>query len=216
MAIQLPPLPFHFKDLEPHISERTLKVHYEKHHAGYVEKLNKQIRNTPYDKLMLEEIIFESVNNPADKKIFNNAAQTWNHTFYWNCLSSNKHQQPVGDLKKAIESYFDKLEKFEELFIKTAQDLFGSGWVWLVKDSSDNLSIMPLENAENPIVMGKTPLLVCDVWEHAYYLDYQNERESYLKGFKDLINWSFVEDNYNKSPVIFHTNQYETTTGLYH
>jgi superoxide dismutase, Fe-Mn family len=216
MAIQLPPLPYGFQDLEPHISEDTLKFHYGKHHAGYVETLNSLIKNTFYDKLLLEEIIFESAQNPSDKKIFNNAAQAWNHSFYWNCMTPNGNPEPSKDFQKMIEKQFGQFKAFQDQFTKACQDLFGSGWVWLVKDSDDGMSILPMENAENPILLGKTPLLVCDVWEHAYYLDHQQLRNEYLKCFTKIINWDFVESNYSKSPTIYHTKPTQTPAGLYH
>lgn len=216
MAIKLSPLPYQLSALEPHISEDTLKVHYENHHKGYVDKLNALIKNTPYDKLLLEEIIFEAAQNPSDKKIFNNAAQTWNHTFYWNCMSPEGHPEPSAEFKKVIEDQFGSLETFQKQFTQTCLDLFGSGWVWLVKDSDDKLAILPMENAENPIVLGKTPLLVCDVWEHAYYLDHQNLRDEYLKCFTQLLNWDFIESNYQKSPVIYHTTEVAPTAQFYH
>ena len=216
MAIQLSPLPYGYQDLEPHISEDTLMFHYGKHHAGYVETLNSLIKNTFYDKLLLEEIIFESAQNPSDKKIFNNAAQAWNHTFYWNCMTPNGNPEPSPEFQKIIEKHFGQFKAFQDQFTKACQDLFGSGWVWLVKDSDDGLSILPMENAENPILLGKTPLLVCDVWEHAYYLDHQQQRAEYLKCFTKLINWNFVESNYQKSPTIFHEKPSPAPAGLYH
>ncbi len=216
MAIQLSPLPYEYKDLEPHLSEETLLFHYGKHHAEYVDNLNSLIRNTFYDKLLLEEIIFESAQNPGDKKIFNNAAQAWNHTFYWNCLSAKANPEPSRDLLVLIEKHFGKFKSFQDQFTTACQDLFGSGWVWLVKDSDEKLSIMPLENAENPIVFGKTPLLVCDVWEHSYYLDHQNKRSEYLKCFTKIINWNFVEHNLQKSPSIFHISEPQNISNIYH
>ena len=216
MAIQLSPLPYDMKDLEPHISEDTLQFHYGKHHAGYVETLNNLIKNTFYDKLLLEEIIFEAAQNPSDKKIFNNAAQAWNHTFYWNCMTVNGNPEPSREFLTVIEKNFGQFKAFQDQFTKACQDLFGSGWVWLVKDSEDKLAIMPMENAENPIVIGKTPLLVCDVWEHAYYLDHQNKRNEYLNNFTKMINWEFVEQNFQKSPTIFHASEIQPTAGLYH
>jgi superoxide dismutase, Fe-Mn family len=216
MAIQLPPLPYEFQALEPQISEDTLKFHYEKHHAGYVKKLNELIKNSPYDKLLLEEIVFESAQNPSDKKIYNNAAQTWNHSFYWNCMTPKSALEPSKEFQKLLEKQFGSVSQFQEQFTQACLDLFGSGWVWLVKDSDEGLSILPMENAENPILLGKTPLLVCYVWEHAYYLDYQNQRNEYLKCFVKMINWDFVESNYQKSPTIYHTVKPQATTGLFH
>ncbi len=216
MAILLSPLPYDYKALEPHISEDTLLFHYGKHHTGYVEKLNALIKNTFYDKLLLEEIIFEAAQNPGDKKIFNQAAQAWNHTFYWNCMSASSDPEPSNDFKAVIEKHFGDFKNFQEQFTQTCLELFGSGWVWLVKDSDDGLSILPMENAENPIVLGKTPLLACDVWEHSYYLDHQNKRDEYLKCFTKIINWEFVEQNFQKSPIIFHTTVSQPTTDLYH
>lgn len=216
MAIQLPRLPFGYTDLEPQISEDTLKFHYDHHHAGYVEKLNSLIKNTPYDKMMLEEIIVEAAQNPADRKIFNFAAQAWNHSFYWNCLSPNANPEPSVSFQKTISQNFGSFKQFLDAWTKSCEELFGSGWVWLVKDSDEKLSILPMENAENPILLGKTPLLVCDIWEHAYYLDHQHNRNHYVKAFSKLINWDFVESNFHKSSNAYNATQKQQSAGLYH
>lgn len=216
MAIELTPLPFNLTDLEPFISDETLQFHYQKHHQGYIEKLNQLIKSTYYDKLLLEEIIFESAQNPSENKIFNNAAQAWNHSFYWNCLTPQPPLEPSSDFSKILEKHFGTVKGFIDQLTQSCEDLFGSGWVWLVKDSEDKLSLMPLQNAENPILLGKTPLLVCDIWEHAYYLDHQNRRDLYIQNFLKLLNWDFVEKNFEKSPVIYHTTPSPTTIGFYH
>ena len=192
---ELPKLPYQNDALEPHISPRTIEFHYGKHHAAYVKNLNALIVNTQFEKMSLEEIVRNS-----DGAIFNNAAQVWNHTFYWNCLTpaSKAKTKPAGKLMKAIERDFSGFDDFKESFTKQSVSLFGSGWTWLVSDEKGSLSIVRTENAKNPLTMEHTtPLLCCDVWEHAYYLDYQNLRPNYLDGFWHVINWDFVEKNYS-------------------
>lgn len=187
----LPELPFAKNALEPHISERTLEFHYGKHHQTYVNTLNTLIEGTEFENKSLEEII-----KTSDGGIFNNAAQVWNHTFYWNCLSPKHKVAPEGDLKKAIEEAFGSFENFKEEFTKKSIGLFGSGWCWLVKDKDGKLSIVQKSNAGNPITDGLTPIMVCDVWEHAYYLDKQNARPKYMESYWELVNWDFVEKQY--------------------
>lgn len=187
----LPELPFAKNALEPHISERTLEFHYGKHHQTYVNTLNTLIEGTEFENKTLEEIIKSS-----DGGIFNNAAQVWNHTFYWNCLAPNHKPAPEGSLKKAIEEAFGSFENFKEEFTKKSVGLFGSGWCWLVKDNEGKLSIIQKSNAGNPITEGLTPIMVCDVWEHAYYLDKQNARSKYMESFWELVNWDFIEKQY--------------------
>ena len=191
MSFELPYLPFDKKALEPHISEETINFHYGKHHAGYVNKLNKAVDGTDLEQKSLEEII-----KTSSGAVFNNAAQVWNHSFYWNCLSGSSNEKDISvELSSAINGSFGSLEKFKEEFIKKASGLFGSGWTWLVRDD-DRLSIITASNAGNPIVDEKVPLLVCDVWEHAYYIDYRNARAKYLDAFWSLINWRFVSENF--------------------
>lgn len=187
----LPELPFAKNALEPHISESTLEFHYGKHHQTYVNTLNTLIEGTEFENKTLEEIIKSS-----DGGIFNNAAQVWNHTFYWNCLAPNHKPAPEGSLKKAIEEAFGSFENFKEEFTKKSVGLFGSGWCWLVKDSAGKLSIVQQSNAGNPMTKGLTPIMVCDVWEHAYYLDKQNARPKYMESYWELVNWDFIEKQY--------------------
>ena len=195
MAIELPLLPYELNALEPVISEETLKHHYLKHHQAYVTKLNELIAGTPYENLPLEEIIVKShAVGEKDKKIFNNAGQVWNHTFYWSCMTPG-HSEPGPVLAKALETSFGSVEKFHAEFAQAGKDLFGSGWVWLVKEKSGNLVIRAKQNAGNPLTDDYTPILVCDVWEHAYYLDQQENRAKYLEQFKTLIHWRFAEEN---------------------
>ncbi len=193
-AVLLPDLPYAPDALEPYISEQTVAFHYGKHHQGYVEKTNRLIAGTPFEKLSLEEIIRGS----SEKKqtaIFNNAAQVFNHSFYWKCLTPKGGGEPKGAIKAAIKKSFGSYEKFTDAFFQSAISQFGSGWTWLVAES-DKLTILNTSNAENPIVKGKTPILTLDVWEHAYYLDYQNKRGNYVQAFLNhLVNWSFAEAN---------------------
>lgn len=187
--IELPKLPYKRDALEPHISQKTIDFHYGQHHAGYVRNLNNLIEGSPLEKMSLEEIIRNS-----DGPIFNNAAQVWNHTFYWNCMSPEKNMMPQAVLMKNIERDFGSYENFKQLFIKQAATLFGSGWLWLITDKNGKLSLMQTHNADNPLTHESvTPLLTCDVWEHAYYIDQQNQRLAYINEFWQIINWRFVE-----------------------
>ncbi len=195
MAIELPKLPFSVDALEPNLSRRTLEFHYGKHHRNYVETLNDLIQNTSLDNYSLEEIMIASYRNK--QKIYNNAAQVWNHSFMWNCLTK-KGSSPSENVQKAIARKFGSLDEFKNKFITEAKGLFGSGWTWLVKDKKGELQIRALKNAENPMQNGEVPVFTCDVWEHAYYLDYQNERAQYLENFWPLINWQFIEENLEK------------------
>lgn len=187
MPFELPALPYAMNALEPHISQKTLEFHYGKHHQGYVNNLNKLVTGTEFENATLEEII-----KKADGGIFNNGAQVWNHTFYWNCLSPNGGGKPEGALAEAINKKYGSFEAFQEEFTKASLTLFGSGWSWLVKDENGELDIIKASNAGNPIRDGKTPLLTCDVWEHAYYLDRQNARPAYLAEYWELIDWKAV------------------------
>lgn len=186
-------LPFATNALEPHISETTINFHYGKHHQTYVNTLNTLVENTEFENKSLEEIIKTSQGG-----IFNNAAQVWNHTFYWNCLTPKSTSMPKGKLLSAIEKTFSSFDKFKEEFTNKCLTLFGSGWCWLVKDNEGKLSIVQKSNAGNPMTEGLTPVMVCDVWEHAYYLDKQNARAKYIESFWLLVNWDFVEKQYEK------------------
>ena len=188
MTHSLPPLPWAADALEPHISAKTIEYHYGKHHQAYVTNLNNLIPGTPFENATLEEIILK-----AEGGIFNNGAQVWNHTFYWNCLSPNGGGQPTGKLAEAINNQFGSFEVFKEKFTAAAATLFGSGWAWLVKNADGQLEITQERNAGNPLRQGKTPLLTCDVWEHAYYIDKKNARPAYLGEFWQLIDWKAVE-----------------------
>jgi len=193
MIHKLADLPYAYDALEPHISKETLEYHHDKHHAGYVNNLNNLIKNNEsYRSMSLIDIVKNSEN-----AIFNNAAQAYNHNFYWHCLSPEK-TQPSPALLAAIEQQFESLEAFKETFSAAATGLFGSGWTWLVKDHKNNLSLVNTSNADTPIVSGLTPVLVCDVWEHAYYIDTRNSRPKYVENFWNVVNWEFVSENFEK------------------
>lgn len=191
MSIKLPDLPYDMDALNPHISKETLEYHYGKHHKAYVDKLNAAIEGGKYEKMSLDDMVRES---KGEAKVFNNAAQTWNHTFYWNCLSPNGGGEPSGAIADAIKSSFGSFETFKEQFSDKSATLFGSGWAWVVKDG-DKLSIVQTKDADNPMTSGQTPILTCDVWEHAYYIDYRNARPKYVEAFWNVINWDFMEKN---------------------
>ena len=191
MKYELPPLPYEKNALEPHISAETLDYHYGKHHQAYVDKLNSLIPDTPFEDMTLEDIIKKA---PAGG-IFNNAAQVWNHTFYWNCLSPQGGGEPTGALLDAINGSFGSVIDFKKQFTEQAIALFGSGWTWLVKNVDGSLAIEPMSNADNPLASGRKSVLTCDVWEHAYYIDYRNARPKYMEAFWKLINWNFVSAN---------------------
>jgi Fe-Mn family superoxide dismutase len=194
-SLVLPPLPFAEDALEPVITAKTLNFHYGKHHKGYVDNLNKLITGTDYSELSLEEIIKGTALRPERAAIFNNAAQTWNHTFYWNSLTPNGGGEPPAALKKKIEASFGNVEAFKKEFASVAVSQFGSGWAWLVLDG-EMLKVIKTPNAENPLTTGVKALLTIDVWEHAYYLDYQNRRIDYANAVLDkLINWEFAQQN---------------------
>lgn len=190
MPHNLPPLPYSKTALSPYISEETLEYHYGKHHAAYVNNLNKLIVGTEFENASLEEIIMQSKGG-----IFNNAAQVWNHTFYWHCLSPNGGSEPKGALNDALVRHFGSIETFKEQFTQTAIGTFGSGWAWLVQDDNGELSIVSTSNAGTPMTSSLKPLLTCDVWEHAYYIDYRNARPDYLNAFWSLVNWDFAIEN---------------------
>ncbi len=187
MAIELPALPFAREALEPHISGETIDFHYGKHHKTYVDNLNKMIEGTELDSLTLEEIV-----RKAEGAMFNNAAQVWNHTFYWNCLSPEGGGKPTGALAKSIDEAFGSFDAFVEQFTKAAIGTFGSGWAWLVQRTDGTLAIISTSNAATPLTGEDKPLMTCDVWEHAYYIDYRNARPKYLEAFWKLSNWEFV------------------------
>ena len=190
MAHQLPELPYELDALEPHISKETLEYHYGKHHAGYVGKLNAAIEGTDQAEMSLEDLV-----KNAEGGVFNNAAQIWNHSFYWNCLSPNGGGEPSGELAAAIDASFGSFAEFKTQFTAKAGTLFGSGWAWLVKNADGSLEIAQTLNADTPLTGAATPLLTCDVWEHAYYVDYRNARPSYIEAFWNLVNWDFVSAN---------------------
>jgi len=187
----LPPLPYALDALQPAISRETLEYHHGKHHQAYVDKLNKLVKESDYRDASLEHIIKE-----ASGEIFNNAAQVWNHTFYWNCMKPNGGGKPDGALAKAITARWGSFDQFKSEFSKSCVGNFGSGWTWLVKRTDGSLDIRNTSNAATPLTSGETPLLACDDWEHAYYIDYRNQREKYVEGFFTVVNWDFVAKNF--------------------
>ncbi|MBI5302967.1 MAG: superoxide dismutase [Fe] [Chloroflexi bacterium] len=191
MEHKLAELPFAKDALAPVISAETLEYHYGKHHATYVANLNKLIPGTEFENLSLEEIVKKSSGG-----IFNNAAQAWNHTFYWNCLAPNAGGGPTGALADALAKTFGSFAAFKEKFSATAVGTFGSGWAWLVENPDGSVAIESTSNAGCPLTTPKTPLLTCDVWEHAYYIDYRNARAKYVEAFWNIVNWKFVEANF--------------------
>lgn len=193
MSFELPPLPYAHDALAPHMSKETLEYHHDKHHKTYVDNLNKLVPGTEFEGKDLETIIMKSSGG-----IFNNAAQVWNHTFFWNCLTPNGSPQPTGPVAEAIIRDFGSFESFKDKFSDTSIKQFGAGWGWLVKNKEGKLEIVSTSNAGNPMTDGKKPLLTCDVWEHAYYIDYRNKRPDFLAAFWKLVNWKFVEANFAK------------------
>ncbi len=187
MAIELPALPYAKDALQPHISAETIEFHYGKHHQAYVTNLNNLIKGTEFEDAELETIVKKSAGG-----MFNNAAQVWNHTFYWNCLSPNGGGEPGGKLLEAINAAFGSFAAFKEQFSQTAITTFGSGWAWLVQRPDGSLGLVSTPNAATPLTGSDTPLLTCDVWEHAYYVDYRNARPKYVEAFWNLVNWDFV------------------------
>ncbi|HNX67906.1 MAG TPA: superoxide dismutase [Candidatus Omnitrophota bacterium] len=190
MSFTLPELPYAQDALAPQFSKETLEFHYGKHHQAYVNNLNKLTEGKPEASKSLEELI-KTTKGP----IFNNAAQIWNHSFYWNCLKPQAGGAPTGAIANAINESFGSFEEFKTLFTNMAVGLFGSGWAWLVKDEDGSLGVEAMSNAGNPLANGQTPLLTCDVWEHAYYIDYRNARAKYVEKFWELVNWDFVAKN---------------------
>jgi Fe-Mn family superoxide dismutase len=190
MPFSLPKLPYDLSELAPTLSKETLEYHYGKHHKAYVDNLNKMIAGTEYAEMPLEDII-----RKAQGAMFNNAAQVWNHTFYWNCLRANGGGEPTGKAAEAIAKAFGDFAKFKEQFSDTAVKTFGSGWAWLVQRPDGGLALASTSNAATPLTGEDTALLTCDVWEHAYYIDYRNARPKYVEAFWNLVNWDFVASN---------------------
>jgi len=190
MPHELPDLPYPYEALEPQMSSETLMLHHDKHHATYVQKLNGLIEGTEYEDMPLVEIAAK-----ASGGIFNNGAQAWNHAFFWHCLSPNGGGDPGGELGAAIERDFGSVDAMREKFSEALTTLFGSGWVWLAKSPDGQLVIEAHGNAGNPLAEGKLPLLTCDMWEHAYYVDYRNEKKKYVESFWKLVNWDFAAEN---------------------
>lgn len=191
MTFKRPPLPYDLGALAPFVSEEQMHYHYDKHHEAYFKNLNRIVDGKKESEMTLEELIVAS-----QGPIFNNAAQAWNHSFFWECMSPSGGGHPRGELLHIIERDFGSLEAFKKELSDKAATLFGSGWAWLAKDQSGKLEIMPLSNADTPLKHGKTPILTIDVWEHAYYIDYRNERPRFIEKFWDVVNWHFVEKCY--------------------
>lgn len=191
MKHELPPLPYQMDALQPHVSQETLEFHYGKHHQAYVNNLNGMIEGTEWENSSLEEIIEKAPAGP----VFNNAAQIWNHTFYWNSMSPDGGGAPSGAVADAIDKAFGSFEEFKKQFAARAAGNFGSGWTWLVKNADGSVAIENTSNAGCPLTNGQTPLLTCDVWEHAYYIDYRNARPAYVEAWWSLVNWEFANAN---------------------
>ena len=187
MTFKLPALPYEKNALEPYISAKTLEFHYGKHHQTYVDNLNKLIQGTEFANMPLEDIVKKSYGKPEYAGIFNNAAQVWNHTFFWNSMSPQGGHEPQGELKDKINKKFGSYEKFKEEFKSAATTQFGSGWAWLVEDEKGELQVIKTSNADTPIAHNFKPIITCDVWEHAYYLDYQNRRADFVSAFLDHL-----------------------------
>ncbi len=194
--LTLPPLPYAEDTLEPYISKKTLDFHYNKHHLGYAKNLNEMAKANNLIGLSLEEVIKKTYGDPQFISVFNAAAQTWNHSFYWASMKKNGGGLPTGTIKDLIDKTFGDFATFKKQFMDAGANLFGSGWVWLVQDKDKTLKIVATGNADLPLVHDQTPLLTCDIWEHAYYLDYQNRRKDYVEVFLDhLVNWEFANQN---------------------
>jgi Fe-Mn family superoxide dismutase len=191
MEHTLPPLPYAMDALQPHISKETLEYHYGKHHQTYVTNLNNLIKGTEYENASLEDIIKKSSGG-----VFNNSAQVWNHTFFWNCMAPNAGGTPTGALADAINAKYGSFDKFKEEFTKSCVTNFGSGWTWLVKKGDGSVDIVNTSNAGTPLTSADKPLLTCDVWEHAYYIDYRNARPKFVEAFWNVVNWDFVAKNF--------------------
>lgn len=191
MTFKLIDLPYPMNALEPHISQETLEYHYGKHHRAYVNKLNELVKGTEFESMSLDEVVKKS-----EGPIFNNAAQDWNHSFYWHSMSPDGGGQPRDELAAAIDAAFGSFEKFKEQFTQAGLTQFGSGWAWLVKNREGKLEIVKTANAGNPMTEGKKPILTCDVWEHAYYIDTRNDRAKYINNFWAIANWEFAYNNF--------------------
>ncbi len=199
MAYELPTLPYDYSALEPSISADTLKFHHDKHHASYVTNFNNMVKESPMDSMSLEEVIKSVKGDESKAGVFNNAAQAWNHTFYWNCMKPDGGGEPTGALADKIKADFGSFDEFKTAFKQAGATQFGSGWAWLVLDNG-TLKVTKTLNADNPIAHGQTPLLTMDVWEHAYYLDFQNRRPDYIDTFiSKLINWDYVAEQMAKA-----------------
>jgi superoxide dismutase, Fe-Mn family len=196
MAFELPALPWAKDALAPTMSPETIDYHYGKHHKTYVDNLNKFAPGTKYENMSLEEVIKASYNQPSEKKFFNNSAQVWNHTFFWNCLAPNAGGNPTGAIAAAIDKSFGSFADFKTKFNEAAIGQFGSGWAWLVKNADGSLAIETTSNADTPFAAGKTCVLTLDVWEHAYYIDYRNARAKFAEEFWKLVNWDFANKNF--------------------
>ena len=193
MAFELPPLPYPKNALEPHISERTMDFHHGRHHQAYVTNLNNLVKGSPMESQSLEDIIKATYRDTSKTGVFNNAAQVWNHTFFWNCMKPNGGGQPSGKVAEGLQKAFGDIATFQTKFKEAAVTQFGSGWAWLVQDQDRKLKVVKTANADTPMARGVTCLLTCDVWEHAYYLDYQNRRPDYVNAWLDkLVNWDFA------------------------
>ena len=191
MEHKLPPLPYAMDALQPHISKETLEFHYGKHHQTYVTNLNNMIKGTEFENASLEDIVKKS-----SAGVFNNAAQIWNHTFYWNSMAPQAGGKPTGALAQAIDKKWGSFDAFKDAFNKSAAGNFGSGWTWLVKKADGSVDIVNTSNAGTPLTGSDKPLLTCDVWEHAYYIDYRNARPKYLESWWNLVNWDFAAKNF--------------------
>ena len=187
---ELPDLPYSMNALEPFMSRETLEYHYGKHHRGYVNKLNSLIAGTEFEDAGLEDIV-----KNASGAIFNNAAQVWNHSFFWRCIGPKQGGHPPSELAIALQSAFGSVDAFKQAFKQSATEKFGSGWTWLIRTKDGQLAVRNTNDADNPLRSGDRPLLTCDVWEHAYYIDYRNDRTKYLDAFWNMVNWRFVAEN---------------------
>jgi Fe-Mn family superoxide dismutase len=196
----LPKLPYSTSALEPFLSSETLMYHYGKHHKAYVDNTNSLMSGTQFEKSSLEEIVLSSSGS-----LFSNASQAWNHTFYWNCMrrpaEAGSFFEPTLEVMTGVEKAFGSLTQFKEFFIEAAISVLGSGWVWLVADHNRKLQLLSLPNADSPLKLGLMPILVCDVWEHSYYIDYRNNRRKYVEGFLEAIDWSFVHENFKSEAL---------------
>jgi len=195
MPFSLPDLPYTKDALKPFLSEETFDYHHGKHHAAYVTKANNLIENTDYDGMPLEEVITRAAAQ-GNTGLFNNTAQHWNHSFFWNCMSPDGGGEPDGRIATLIERDFGGFKEFKEQFSQAAATLFGSGWAWLAYNAEEKLEILPLSNADTPLHHNKTALFTIDVWEHAYYIDYRNARPKFIKGFWDVVNWKWVNQQF--------------------